>query len=127
MTKIVDEAASLCYRQEKVYFSAPSSESKDSDDDDDDEDDSENAVKSTALYYKNLPKAADSKKSGDPRMITDSFKDIGTISAFDSFIYVADKTMGLYAIEAFGNDEFSEPRKMNLSSSTEKKGSEPKP
>ncbi len=126
MTKIVDEAGSLCYRQEKVYFSAPSSESKDSDDDDDS--DSESTVKSTAIYYKNLPKA--DVKSEDARMITDSFKNIGTISAFDSFIYVADKSMGLYAIEAFGNDEFSEPRKMNLSSSTDKKssgGEPPKP
>ncbi len=58
-------------------------------------------------------------------MITDGFKDISTIGAFDSFIYIADKSMGIYAIEAFGNDEFSEPRKMNLTS--EKEGSEPKP
>ena len=110
MTKIVDEASSLCYRQERVYFSAPSTDDKDSDDDND----SESTVKNTAIYYKNLPKA--DTKSEDPRMITDSFKDISTISAFDSFIYVADKSMGLYAIEAFGNDEFSEPRKMTLSS-----------
>ena len=106
MTKVVEEAGNLCYRQQKLYFSAATEK------DEDESVDGYDRVKNTAIYYKNMPKSGKNEK--ETKLISDKFKDIVQIAAFDSFIYVADQSKGFYAIEAFGNDEFSDPRQIEL-------------
>lgn len=59
------------------------------------------------------------------KMIASGFTDVVAIGSFGGFIYVADSEDGFYAIEAFLNDEFSEPRPIVLNESNE--GSPPKP
>jgi len=99
----------LCYSKEILYFSGGEATEQDGDDSDSD---SEEETKNSAIYYKNMPKTGEIGM--ETKLISEKFRDVVSISVVDKFIYVADQSKGMYAIEAFENDEFSEPRKMNL-------------
>ena len=63
--------------------------------------------------------------TSDVKMIASGFSDVVAIGSIGGFIYVADSEMGFYAIEAYLDDEFSEPRPISIIESNV--GSPPKP
>lgn len=124
VTKIVDSASSLCYSKEILYFSGGEAAEQDGGNDDDE---SGEETKNSAIYYKNMPKTGEIGM--ETKLISDKFRNVVSISVVDKYIYIADQSHGMYAIEAFENDEFSEPRRINLTftANSEEKQTSPKP
>ena len=75
----------------------------------------------TALYYSNdwllfatidgslYAKSADSDTVG---LVAQGFNEVASISSMDSFIYIADKDSGIFAIESKDDGTFSEVRRI---------------
>ena len=57
-----------------------------------------------------MPK--DGTLTADIKQVTDEFDSVVSVASLDTFFYVADAKKGYYAIEAFSEDTFSEPRAM---------------
>jgi len=65
--------------------------------------------------------------TSDVKLIDNSFSDVVAIGAFNEYLYVADKAKGFFAVEVFGNDEFSEARPLKLEYENGKAGLEATP
>ena len=65
-----------------------------------------------AVYYKNIP------LSGEVHQVVNKvaggFDNLVSVASYDEFIYVADGETGIFAIEAYQDGSFSEPRQFNL-------------
>ena len=95
VSKLLASAGSLCYSRNFLFYSGPDATL-------------ENDAENSAVYYKRLPRSGEIAK--DLKMIGTGFTDVVAIGSFDnSFVYIADADLGFFAMEAFENDEFSEP------------------
>ena len=103
ITEAVDSAAALCYKLEFLFFAG------------EDQNDGGNASSSenSAIYYKHVP--SDGEVSSEVKKISNAFENVVSIGTFDnSFLYIADAAKGFFAIEVMPDDEFSEPRPIEL-------------
>ena len=72
----------------------------------------------TALYYKHIPKEEEGTSSS-VSMISGGFSDIVSIGSMTGFLYVADADKGFFAVETFPDNMFSEPRPLELTTTSD--------
>jgi hypothetical protein len=63
-----------------------------------------------SIYAKTTPHGGE---SGPVGLVASGFSEVTSISSMDSFIYVADKNTGIFAIETREDGSFSEVRRIN--------------
>ena len=131
ISKTLDAIYSLCFRKGFLFYAGEDMSKKGDEDDVPTiidgpvNDDGEvvatklaeiNEPTRTALYYKHIPKPDETSSSVS--MISGGFSDIVSIGSMTGFLYVADADKGFFAVETFPDDMFSEPRPLELTTSS---------
>ena len=98
-SKALEEASSLFYSGEFLFFISA-------------DNNKENATSTSAVYYKNVPRTGE--VTGVVNRVIGGFEDLVSVVTLDEFIYVADSTVGIFAIESYRDGTFSEPRPITL-------------
>lgn len=97
-SRVFDEVSNLHYSNEFLFFIAT--------------DYGQNSTSTSAVYYKNVPKTGE--VTSVVNKVIDGFQNLVSVAVFDEFIYIADSTQGIFAIEAYTNGTFSERRTITL-------------
>lgn len=101
VSKALDNAHAMCYKHNFLFFAGL-----------DEADSATSGSEKSAIYYKNMPRSGE--VSDNAKLIAGGFSDIVAISNLGSHIYIADKSQGLFSIEALPEDEFSTPKQISI-------------